>query len=894
MAQIEDNDGTIYQRPPGSRATVDGVIYVPNSDGVAVDETLLRLWHWADGRSLIGLHALHLFKDEPALAAKLSALRLAGLLLPPLTLPSVSPEVPKDPPLVSVVVVTHNGLSHLRECLPSLAAQTYPHLELIVVDDRSTDGTEAWVREHFPQVVYLCQPDGPNFAAACNLGVTQAAGEWLFMLNNDTVLEPTCVAELVAVGMRQTSVGGVAAMLRFYRNRAFVNGLGTYIPPHGYGYDLGIGSLDVGQFTSITEVPLLCFGAALISRSAWNQVGPLDTAYGFYYEDSDWSYRARRAGFTLLAASQARVYHKFSASLGVLPTPFKVRCVTRNRLRFVRKLLPHRVAGRRMLRYALEDGAHFMLYMLRRQPSLAWAIVRGWIEAVFQTPTIWSVRRRLPSICFAPAGLDALAAPFGLPRLKETIPYLTADSVEKSYKPHLGGEDTDGGRRLRLLIISPDVINVNMGGVGMRYWELAHVLAEHAQVTLATPSTTSLSADHFSLRVYASGRQETLRPLVNDADIVLVSGFIVYHHPFLRHLKQFVIVDLYDPTTLENLERFAARPLEEQQALYQVGVATYNDLFALGDFFICASEKQRDYWLGGLTSAGRTTPEVYAADPTLRRLIDVVPFGIQEQAPQHTQSVLKGVYPGIEADARVILWGGGLWDWLDPLTLIEAMPQVLAQIPQARLFFMGTQHPNPDVPPSRMATLTRARVAALGLEHFVFFNDWVEYAQRANYLLEADVGVSLHGDHIETRFAFRTRIMDYLWAGLPMVMSGGDVLSDWVSEVGLGYTVAPGDVDGVAQSLIALLQNPADRAQFAPLVEQFRWSQVARPLLQYITAPWHNGARTLSAAPSPTVPASALWRLPYKALQAIRAGGLTQLRRAVQEYLAWHLSSRRR
>lgn len=887
VAPVHNNDGVVFQHPSGSRAAIGGVIYVPDSDGVAIDEALLRLWQWADGRSLADLYALRLFEDEPSLATELSALRFAGLLLPPLTSPSASPELLEDPPLVSVVIVTHNGLLHLQTCLPSLVAQTYPRLELIVVDDRSNDGTEAWVREHFPQVKFIHQPDGPNFAAACNLGATQAAGEWLFMLNNDTILEPACVAELVAVGMSQTSVGGVAAMLRFYGNRAFVNGLGTYIPPHGHGHDLGIGSLDVGQFTSITEVPLLCFGAALILRSAWDQVGPLDTAYGFYYEDSDWSYRARCAGFKLVAAPQARVYHKFSASLGVLPTPFKVRCVTRNRLRFVRKLLPRRTTVRRMCRYALEDMAHLMLYLLRRQPSLAWAIARGWIEAVFQTLDIISLRRKLPPTSFTPDELDDLAAPFGPPRLKGTIPCLTADLVEKRYAPYLGGEDTGDGRRQRLLIISPDVINVNMGGVGMRYWELAHILAKHAQVTLAAPDSTALSTDSFAMRVYTSGRQETLQPLVTDADIVLVSGFIVYHHPFLRHLKQFVIVDLYDPTTLENLERFASRPLEEQRALYQVGAATYNELFALGDFFVCASEKQRDYWLGALTSAGRTTPDVYAADPTLRGLIDVVPFGIQEQPPQHTRPVLKGVYPGIAADAKVILWGGGLWDWLDPLTLIDAMPQVLAQVPQARLFFMGTRHPNPDVPPSRMVTWARERVTALGLEQVVFFNDWVEYGQRANYLLEADVGVSLHGDHIETRFAFRTRVMDYLWAGLPMVMSSGDVLSDWVSEAGLGYTVAPGNVDDVAQSLIALLQNPVDRTRFTPLVERFRWSQVARPLVRYVTAPWRNGARILSAASPPAIPATPLWRLPQKALEAVRTGGLAQLRHAVQEYLAW-------
>ena len=435
------------------------------------------------------------------------------------------------------------------------------------------------------------------------------------------------------------------------------------------------------------------------------------------------------------------------------------------------------------------------------------------------------------------------------------------------------------------VVISPDAVDANMGGVGVRYWELAGQLAKVAEVTLAVPNVTSLASDAFAVRAYRVGEAKTLAPLANASDIILLSGFTIYHHPFLRKAQQYLVVDLYDPMVLENLERFTARPKRERDGLHQVGVRAHNELFRLGDFFICASEKQRDYWLGGLSAANRVNPDTYTADPTLRRLIDVVPFGLPEEPPAHKQKVLKGVVPGIGEDSQVILWGGGMWDWLDPLTAIEAMPTVLERVPQARLFFMGTKHPNPAVPPSRMATRAMARAAELGLkDRAVFFNDWVPYAARASYLREADAAISLHGDHIETRFAVRTRLMDYFWARLPMIITGGDTLSDLVAAHGLGRVVAPRDVAAVAQGMIDMLERPVPAEQFAPVVEMFRWPCVAQPLLSYVTSPWRDDAgRGGAVAPL----ATPLTQLPGKALAALRERGMKGLARDVRSYITW-------
>ncbi len=884
----------ILQHPPGSHLRHEetgSIVHVPDSAEVALDEALAQLWQLADGRSLAEL-ADTTKTEMPTLHSQVLALRTAGLLLPAIPERPYSPAaIPTPAPLVSVVIVSRNGRHHLQECLPSLQAQTYPNLEIVIIDDASDDGTETFLREQFPDVVYRKQKNGPNFAAGCNQGIAHSSGELIFLLNNDTVLDPNCVQEMVAACVDHENVGGVAALLRFYHNRPFVNGLGTVTRRLGFGHDLGVGNLDVGQFKQMAQVPMLCFGAAMIPRSVLEQVGPIEEAYQFYSEDADWSYRARAFGFDLVAAPRALVYHKFSASTGALPSAFKTRLATRNRLWFTVKNLPILAALLQLWLYGLDDVARFLVHLGRREGRLAGAITRAWLEywqgllrmlkARRQT---WRGRQRTA------VNLAKLAQPYPLPQMVGTLPRLSEELIETQYRPFLERLAPDEQKQ-RLLIISPDSVDANMGGVGIRYWELAQQLTAVADVTLAIPNQTSLESDTVVIERYEASRSKKLATLAEKADIILLSGFTLYHHPVLRQTSAFLIIDLYDPMVLENLERFANRPLPERNNLHQLGINTYNELFDLGDFFICASEKQRNYWLGALTAANRVNPAVYAADPTLRRLIDTVPFGLSDTPPQSMKKVLKGVWPGIAPDDKVILWGGGLWDWLDPLTVIEAMPAVLEQVPRTRLFFLGTKHPNPDVPTSRMAISAIERAKTLGLkDKAVFFNDWTPYEERVNFLLEADVGVSLHGDHIETRFAVRTRLMDYLWASLPMVVSGGDVLSDLVKKYHLGCVMEENSVTAVAQSLIKLLQSPIDSTQFQPVVESFHWSRVAEPLKNYVQAPWHNegtekGRRDTAVAPAPLI--TSWQKLPSKAIVSLKNHGVSGLWQDIRSYLIW-------
>ena len=238
-----------------------------------------------------------------------------------------------------------------------------------------------------------------------------------------------------------------------------------------------------------------------------------------------------------------------------------------------------------------------------------------------------------------------------------------------------------------------------------------------------------------------------------------------------------------------------------------------NEQLRRGDFFLCASARQRDFWIGQLTAVGRVNEAVYDSSPDLDALIAVVPFGVPDTAPTRTGPGLRGVVPGIADGDEVVYWGGGIYDWFDPPTLVRAVVRLRERHPRLRLVFAGGRHPNPSVGETAMARRARALADELGLTGtHVFFGEWTAYDERANSLLDADIAVSTHLDHVETRYSFRTRILDAFWAGLPVVATAGDALADEVVATGAGIVVVPGDVDAVVGALHRLLDDDAARA----------------------------------------------------------------------------------
>jgi glycosyltransferase involved in cell wall biosynthesis len=313
--------------------------------------------------------------------------------------------------------------------------------------------------------------------------------------------------------------------------------------------------------------------------------------------------------------------------------------------------------------------------------------------------------------------------------------------------------------------------------------------------------------------------------------------------PFLQDLPGCLVADVYVPIAAESLAWNATKEPTRQEEAYRLSWEVTRAVAQHTDFLICPGERQRDYWLGVLSAHGRLRQELYAADPDLRNLLDIVPFGCPADPPA-PEPALKGHLPGIASDDRVILWGSGIWNWFDPITLLEAMPQVIERHPDARLVFMGADHPDTElIPEMERARQARALSRDLGLEgEWVFWVPWVAYADRGAYLLDADVGVSLHRLGVETRLAFRTRLLDAIWAELPMVLTRGDVLAEEFEQLGLGHAVDAGDVDQVAWALDAILSEVEPRASrqaaFDELKLKYDWARATEPLKEYCRDPY--------------------------------------------------------
>jgi glycosyltransferase involved in cell wall biosynthesis len=391
----------------------------------------------------------------------------------------------------------------------------------------------------------------------------------------------------------------------------------------------------------------------------------------------------------------------------------------------------------------------------------------------------------------------------------------------------------------RVLIVSPDTFGRKMGGPAIRAWEMAKRLAAVTDVRLVSTRDASLANAAFDVLAVHG---DELRQHVEWADVVIAQGEVFAQHAWLAEADVVIVADVYDPLHLEVLESAKDDTAEGRRFLTKYCVDMLTTQLRRADFVLCASEKQRDFWLGHLGAIERINPDVYDADHSLRALIDVVPFGVSDDVPTQTRRGIRGEVDGIGPDDKIILWGGGVYNWFDPLTLIRAVHRLSQSHPEVKLYFLGMTYPNPAVQESRMAAKALSLSQELGLtDTHVFFNmGWTDYDDRINYLLDADVGVSTHFSHVETALSFRTRILDYLWAGLPIVATDGDGFAPLIRDNDLGQVVPAEDVDALAAALERTLFDSdieVLRANVRAFAERYRWDLALEPLVRFCLDP---------------------------------------------------------
>jgi len=380
----------------------------------------------------------------------------------------------------------------------------------------------------------------------------------------------------------------------------------------------------------------------------------------------------------------------------------------------------------------------------------------------------------------------------------------------------------------QILLLSPDVITERMAGPAIRYWEFAKALASLHTVTLAAPNVIPETLQKTLPVAMVQHTSENIVELTNCHDIIIFQGYIFDLYPGLRQSHKILIADLYDPVPLEGLEQH-----KEPQFMEMIDhqVRMMNDQLKFSDYFLCASNRQRDLWLGHLLALGRINPLTYHE---IQQRMITIPFGLPDNIPQSTGPGFRQKF-GIEDTEFVLLWGGGIWEWFDPLTLIRAIHRLVPRYQNLRLVFLGTQHPNPTIPTMQMQHRAEALAQELGLynKNVIFQRGWVPYDTLHNHLLEADVGVSAHFETLETHFSFRTRILYYLWAGKPIITTQGDVLADEIHRHKAGIIVNPKDEEAWIAA-IEKLQDPDNYASYLTgvkkLASHYQWVKVTQPL----------------------------------------------------------------
>jgi glycosyltransferase involved in cell wall biosynthesis len=362
----------------------------------------------------------------------------------------------------------------------------------------------------------------------------------------------------------------------------------------------------------------------------------------------------------------------------------------------------------------------------------------------------------------------------------------------------------------RVLLVCPEPLGHGQpAGIGIRFLEIARVLRGDGH------AVTTLSPDS-GLSVESIVAQSALH------EMAIVQGHVA--NAFFQHARPIpTVVDLYDPFIIENLHYYAERGDE----VFRHDHATLTDSLARGDYFLCASEAQRLFYLGLLLAAGRLNPVLFDEDPRLDSLIGIAPFGVQPARPEKARDLSE----------PAILFGG-IYDWYDPIGAIDAVAIVRRSLPNATLTF--TTHPNPEITPQGKLAETIAYARKNG-HGFVRFEPWAPYEQRGEFFERFALALLTFPRSIETDLSMRTRVYDYLWCGLPIVSSSAPGTDELLMRYGAGAVVTTETPQAYADEIVSILGDPARYATMTDGARRFvlehQWDRTLTPLRRFCRSP---------------------------------------------------------
>lgn len=240
---------------------------------------------------------------------------------------------------VTVVIPNYNGIGYLKDCLDTLREQTCKNYETVLVDNGSTDGSLAFVKEHYPWVKILALDRNYGFCHAVNAGIRAAESSYVFLLNNDTKLHEDCIEELLIMMRQHPHCFSCSARMIKMHEPDKLDDAGDYYCALGWAYALGK-DRPWKDYLKPRKVFAACGGASMYRRSVFEKIGRFDEAHFAYLEDIDVGYRAQIYGYENWYCPRAVVWHVGSGTSGSRYNEFKVRHSSRNNVYMIYKNMP--------------------------------------------------------------------------------------------------------------------------------------------------------------------------------------------------------------------------------------------------------------------------------------------------------------------------------------------------------------------------------------------------------------------------------------------------------------------------------------------------------------------------------------------------------------------------
>lgn len=380
--------------------------------------------------------------------------------------------------------------------------------------------------------------------------------------------------------------------------------------------------------------------------------------------------------------------------------------------------------------------------------------------------------------------------------------------------------------------------DARMSGLQVRTYEMARALARkgHHVSVIAPGSLRSPWEPEFELH-------DSPGQLAGRAADVWVAHPLVATHYAKLFLDLPLVVDGYESPFGSYLNNGAAMlPALGERVMddYRNTVTRILRALRLADRVLCANENQRISYLTLLCALGKINPKYSNTELVLQVCSGAppeVPSADLERCPVLAETRRKG---------PVVLWSGGCYPWFDIETYFRSMPEVLRRVPDVQFVFAGLEGMTATNGGSPRYHGTRKLIEFLResreLKARSTFVDWLPYCDRGLAYAAADVGVCSHGAHLETSFSMRTRVLDMIWGGLPVVSTSGDEVSQQLVTSGAGLSVSPGASASLADAVVTVLLDGDLRrrmrsAALALAQGEFSWDSQVEPLHQYCLDP---------------------------------------------------------